>query len=145
MTNDDQLASVIGHEVAHITAKHAMKRLQGAYGAMALTGAAIISGNNALAAGIDLTSSSLLFQNSREDEFEADRLGLAYMKAAGYDTSQVRVMLLKLSEYQNKQAPRPLSYWRTHPYLPQRMAKVDAVAKGGAEFRDYLNITGEER
>ncbi len=38
-----------------------------------------------------------------------------------------------------------MNYWRTHPYIPQRMARADAEAKGGAEFRDFLNITGEQR
>lgn len=143
--NDDQLASVIAHEVAHIVAKHSMKRLQGAYGATALLGAAILSGNGALAAGVDLASSSLLFQNSREDEFESDKLAVKYMRLAGYDPSQVKAMLGKLLEHQAKQPPRPLMYWRTHPYLPQRMARADTEAKGGMEFRDYLNVTGEAK
>ncbi len=143
--NDDQLAAVIAHELAHVVAKHSMKRLQGAYGATLLTGAAIFSGSGELAAGVSLASSSLLFQNSREDEFEADRLGIKYMRQAGYDSSQMKPMLRKLSDYQDKQSLRPLNYWRTHPYLPQRMARADAAAKDGMEFRDYLNITGEER
>ena len=143
--DDDQLAGVIGHEVGHVTAKHALKRLQSAYGATILEGVAIASGNGAVAAGIDLTASSILFANSRDDEFEADRLGIKYMRAAGYDPLQMRAMLVKLLEYQSKLPPRPLNYWRTHPYIPQRMAQAQAAAKGKAEFRDYLNITGEQR
>ncbi len=143
--NDDQLASVVAHEVAHITAKHALKRLQGAYGAMVLQGAAIASGHGGLAAGVGLAADSILFQNSREDEFEADRLGVRYMKGAGYDASQMRSMLSALLEHQMKEPLRPFSYWRTHPYIPQRMAKAAEAAKGAVEFRDYLNITGEEK
>jgi predicted Zn-dependent protease len=142
---DDELAAVIAHEVAHVTAKHSMKRLQGAYGATVLQGLAIASGSGAMAAGVGLTSNSLLFQNSREDEFEADRLGVRYMKAAGYDPSKMKTMLQKLLEYQAKQPPRQLSYWRTHPFLPQRMAQAAATARGSADFKDYLNITGEEK
>lgn len=145
MGNDDQLAAVIAHEVGHITAKHAIKRLQGSYGALAMTGLAIASGSGAAAAGVDLTASSLLFANSREDEFQADQLGIKYMKKAGYDPSQMRVMLGKLLEYENKQPLRPKTYWRTHPYIPQRMAKADGWAKGKVEFRDYLNVTGEDK
>jgi predicted Zn-dependent protease len=143
--NDDQLAGVIAHEVGHVTAKHAMKRLQGSYGALVLTGAAIATGSGALAAGVDLSATSLLLHNSREDEFEADRLGVKYMRLAGYDPLQMRVMLGKLLEYQSTLPRRPLSYWRTHPYIPQRMAQAEAEAKGKTDFRDYLNITGEER
>ena len=145
MENDDQLASVIGHEIAHITAKHAIKRLQGAYGATVLQVGAIASGSGALAAGINLTASSFLFANSRDDEFEADKLGVKYMREAGYDPLQMRLMLGKLLAHENKQPLRPLNYWRTHPYLPQRMARADAEAKGAAEFKDFLNITGEDR
>ena len=142
--NDDQLAAVIGHEVGHITAKHAMKRLQGAYGAMVLEGAAIASGQGSVVAGVGIAADSLLFANSREDEFQADHLGVRYMKRAGYDPSQMRVMLGKLLEHQMKEPLRPFTYWRTHPYIPQRMARAAQAAKGAAEFRDYLNITGEE-
>ncbi len=145
ITNDDQLAAVIGHEVGHVTAKHAMKRLQGAYGSMALEGLAIASGNTQMASGIGLTADSLLFQNSREDEFQADQLGIKYMAKAGYDPTQMRAMLVKLLEYQSKEPLRPLNYWRTHPYIPQRMAKAGQTANGKAEFKDYLNMTGDEK
>lgn len=146
MDNDDQLAGVIGHEVGHIVAKHALKRLQAAYGTTILEGAAIVSRSGGLAAGLDLTASSIFFLNSREDEFQADRLGLKYMALAGYDPRQMRVMLAKLLEEQNKKGPQAMAYWRTHPYIPLRMAKVDAQANGGkSQFKDYLNLTGEER
>lgn len=143
--NDDQLAGVIAHEMAHVTAKHSIKRLQGAYGATILTGAAIASGNGEFAAGIDLAASSVFFANSREDEFEADELGIKYMKSAGYDPIHMASMLQILLDYQNKQPPRRFSYWRTHPYIPQRIARADARVKGRTEYREYLNLTGEER
>ena len=143
--SDDQMAGVIAQEVGHITAKHALKRLQGSYGAMVLEGAAIASRQGNIAAGVGLAADSILFQNSREDELEADRLGVRYMKRAGYDPSQMRAMLGKLLDHQMKEPLRPFSYWRTHPYIPQRMAKAEEEAKGAAEFRDYLNITGEQK
>lgn len=142
--NDDQLAGVLGHEIAHITAKHALKRIQGAYGATALQLATAVSGQGALAAGIGLTASSILMKNSREDEFQADRLGVKYMRLAGYDPLQMKKMLAKLLEDQAKHSTQPLRYWRTHPYIPARMAQADAEAKGHAEYRDYLNMTGAE-
>jgi beta-barrel assembly-enhancing protease len=143
--NDDQLAGVIAHEVAHVTAKHAIKRLQGAYGATVLTGVAIVSGNGQVAAGIDLAASSVFFANSREDEFESDELGIRYMKQAGYDPVHMATMLNILLEYQAKQPPRRFSYWRSHPYIPQRIARAEAKVKGRTEYREYLNLTGEDR
>ncbi len=145
MDNDDQLAGVIGHEVAHVVAKHSLKRLQAAYGSMILEGVAVISGQGALASGIDLTASSVFFINSREDEFQADRLGVKYMKLAGYDSSQMKLMLAKLLKESEKKGPQSISYWRSHPYIPLRMAKVDKEAYGKGQFKDYLNLTGEDR
>lgn len=145
VSDDDELAGVIAHEVAHVTAKHSMKRLQGSYGALVLTGAAIATGEGALAAGADLSATSLLLRNSREDEFEADRLAVKYMKLAGFNPIKMSAMLGKLLEYQAKLPPRPRSYWRTHPFIPQRMAQAEAEAQGHVNFRQYLNITGEER
>ena len=67
------------------------------------------------------------------------------MRLAGYDPKQMSKMLGKLLENQAKQAPKPLNYWRTHPYLPQRMARANAAANGKAQFQDYLNTTGEQQ
>ncbi len=145
MDNDDQLAGVIGHEVAHIVAKHALKRLQAAYGATILEGAAVASGHINMAAGMDLAISSVFFENSREDEFQSDRLGLKYMSLAGYDPHQMKIMLGKLLKAQTKLGLQPKSYWRSHPYIPLRIAKVDQEANGKVQFKDYLNLTGEER
>ncbi len=143
--SDDELASVVAHEVAHITARHAMKRLQGSYGALVMQGAAIATGDPALIASVGLGAPSILLVNSREDEFEADRLGVRYMRMAGYDPMQMKSMLGKLLKYQADKGPRRLVYWRTHPYIPQRMAQAAVEARGKAEFREYLNITGEEK
>lgn len=142
--NDDQIAAVISHEVGHVTARHALKRLQGAYGATALEVASIFSGNGALASGVSLAANSVFFKNSREDEFEADKLGIKYMRKAGYDPLAMKPMLEKLLADENKKGPRPLTYWRTHPYIPERMAQADALAKGHVEYKAYLNITGEQ-
>jgi len=145
VNNDDQLAGVIGHEVGHIVAKHALKRLQASYGTTILELGALVGRQGSLAAGIDLTVSSVFFINSREDEFQADRLGLKYMKLAGYDPGQMKVMLAKLLQEQNKKGPQPMSYWRSHPYIPLRIARVDQEAYGKSQFKDYLNLTGEDR
>ena len=145
MNNDDQLAGVIGHEIGHIVAKHALKRVQAAYGATLLEGVAVFSGQGSLAAGIDLTASSVFFLNSREDEFQADRLGVKYMKLAGYDSSQMKGMLARLLQEENKKGAQPMNYWRTHPYIPLRIAKVDMEAHGKNQSKDYINLTGEDR
>lgn len=143
--NDDQLAGVIGHEVAHVVAKHTLKRLQAAYGVSMLEVGAAASRQGALASGINLTAASIFYQNSREDEFQADKLGLKYMVLAGYNPNQMKEMLSKLLTSQTKLGPRAMSYWRSHPYIPLRIAKVDELVGGKNQFRSYLNLTGEEK
>jgi predicted Zn-dependent protease len=86
----------------------------------------------------------MFFANSQEAEFEADRLGIKYMKAAGYDPKGMIEMLGILREQANKQPIREFSYWRTHPYLPERMAAANKEVSGSMEFKDYLNLTGEK-
>ncbi len=144
MDNDDQLAAVLAHELAHITAKHSMKRLQGAYGATILTGLAMATGDGAMVNGVSLAANAILFQNSREDEFQADTIGVRYMRDAGYNPIEMKKMLGKLLQAQAKDDIRPKGYWRTHPYLSQRIGNA-GQATGQMEFRDYLNITGEEK
>ncbi|HOW35110.1 MAG TPA: Maf family nucleotide pyrophosphatase [Candidatus Omnitrophota bacterium] len=141
--NDDQLACVIAHEVGHITARHSIKKIQGMYGYSVLMILAAQSGNADLAQGVDLAMASIFTAYSQQDEFEADRLGIKYAQKAGYDPKAMAGFLKRLLEIQAKEPPRDFSYWRTHPFIPQRIAASNQVVSGQLEFKDYLNLTGE--
>ena len=141
--SDDQLAGVIGHEVGHITAKHAMKKLQAMYGYTLLQLGAISSGSGQLAGGLNYAFLAIFTEFSQEDELLADKLGVKYAKKAGYDPQGMAQFLKKLKEKEEKEPLKSYSYWRTHPYLPQRMAAVNKEISGRMQFRDYLNLTGE--
>jgi predicted Zn-dependent protease len=52
--------------------------------------------------------------------------------------------LKKMREIQEKEPPQPLSYWRTHPNLSQRIAAANQAISGQLEFKDYLNLIGED-
>jgi len=141
--SDDQLAGVIAHEIAHITAKHGVKRLQAFYGAMALQVLAAETDGN-LAMGVNLALNSLFTEHSQHDEFQADELAVKYMKKAGYDPQAMVIFLEKLREEQEKYPTRKYSYWRTHPYIAQRIGIVNKEITGQIDFRGYLNLTGNE-
>mgnify|MGYP001581949363 CR=1 FL=1 len=141
--SDDQLAGVIGHEVGHITAKHSMKKLQAMYGYTLLQLGAVASGSGQLASGLNTAFLAIFTEFSQEDELLADKLGVKYAKKAGYDPQGMAQFLKKLKEKEQKEPARPYSYWRTHPYLPQRIAAVNKEISGEMDFRDYLNLTGE--
>lgn len=141
--NDDELASVIAHEVGHITARHAMKRQQKIYSDLLLQVAALKAGDGQFASGVNFALTSIFFAHAQEDELEADALGIKYMKKAGYDPKGAIDMLKILKKEQDKGPTRPYSYWRTHPFLTQRIAAAGQVTNQRLEFREYLNLTGE--
>lgn len=143
-TSDDQLAGVIAHEIGHITAKHGMKRLQAMYGYAFLQIGAIASGDGQLASGVNAAFMSMFVEFSQADEFQADQLGVKYTKLAGYQPRGLAEFLKIMKDKQDKEPLRPFSYWRTHPYIPQRIANVNQTVAGKIDFRDYLNLTGEK-
>jgi predicted Zn-dependent protease len=142
--SDDQLAGVIAHEFGHITAKHAMKRLQASYAYTILQVLSATTGNAHMIQGIDLAFASILTGYSRQDEFEADRLSVKYMEKAGYDPQAMIQFLEKLQAINAKAPIRRYSYWRTHPFTSQRTAAVRQEITGEITFRDYIRLTEDE-
>lgn len=141
--NDDQLAGVIAHEIGHITAKHGVKRMQSAYAALAFQIAAISSNSSGVAGGTNLALTSLFLEYSQQAEFEADRLSVKYVKKAGYDPAEMAEFLKIIKREKDKEPLRKFSYWKTHPNISQRISVVNQAVTGKLEFRDYLNLTGE--
>ena len=143
--SDDQLAGVMAHEMGHITARHGVKRLQSAYGLTLLQVASIASGNGNVAAGMSTITATIFYAYSRQDELEADRLAVKYVQKAGYDPQGVLQVLEILRKEQERAPSQQLSYFRTHPYLPERIAMVNQTINGKVGFKDYLNLTGSDR
>ncbi|MDQ2732438.1 MAG: M48 family metalloprotease, partial [Armatimonadota bacterium] len=85
VADDNELAAVLGHETGHIRAGHIGK--EGRANIWALIGTALVSavgGQNATLASY-VSSELVLRKYSRDEESEADRIGLELMQAAGYD------------------------------------------------------------
>ena len=142
--NDEQIAGVIAHELGHITARHGIKRMQSAYGYAILQGLAIASQDADAVVGVNAIYTSVFFAYSRRDEFEADRLGVKYMKKAGYDPQEM-IKVLEILKKEEARAPlQPVNYFRTHPYLSERMGIVHQAITGELRFKDYLNLTGND-
>ncbi len=139
-TGDDELAGVIAHEVGHITAKHSIKRLQALYGYSLLGILTTVTTNSDFKQGVDLAFLQILTGYSREDEMLADKLAVKYMKEAGFNPAGMVTFLQKLKAIHQKEPLQPLSYWRTHPYISQRIAAAKGAALGQIEFKDYLNL-----
>jgi MAF protein len=141
VANDDELAGVLGHEVGHIVARHSIKKLQAMQGyslLRVLVAAAPQSGDVGNAA--DLAFTQLLLGYGREDELLADRLGCRYEKLAGYNPRGMISFLQKLQEIGRRRPEQPKSYFKTHPYGPDRVRVVREELGEKMKFNDYINI-----
>jgi predicted Zn-dependent protease len=130
-TTDDELAAVIGHEIAHALREHGRERMSQAYvqqfGLQAL--AAIVGDGIAGAAtmqGADL-GSQLFFAlpNGREQERESDKIGLELAARAGFNPDAAVTLWQKMSANNNGAPPEFLS---THPASENRIADLKALA-----------------
>ncbi|MEO7387488.1 MAG: M48 family metallopeptidase [Gammaproteobacteria bacterium] len=122
--NQDQLAAVIGHEVAHVTQQHSLKRVNREM----TTRAGVIAGTAVLGGGYgvgDLLSMGaqlgLSLPFSRSNETEADTVGLNYMAAAGFNPAQ-SIQLWKNMDKKNKLGPP--EFLSTHPSGDNRIQEL---------------------
>ncbi|MFC1624693.1 M48 family metallopeptidase [Candidatus Omnitrophota bacterium] len=120
-TSDDELACVIGHEIGHVAARHAAKKLQAQIGYDILMNIASRKGGGLgdlqRAASISFDLISLGY--SREDELLSDRLGVKYAYKAGYDPHAMVTFLEKLKG--KKDEKLGFVFLRSHPYASQRI------------------------
>jgi predicted Zn-dependent protease len=122
--NVDQLATVLGHEVAHVTEQHSLERYnREATTQIGVVGAAVATGTGQ--AGADLFGMAaqlgLSLPFSRADEAEADTVGLKYMAAAGFDPRQ-SVPLWQNMQKKNKLGPP--QFLSTHPSPDNRIDEL---------------------
>lgn len=145
--NEAELAGVMAHEIAHVAARHAVENQAKAnlleYAAL---GASIFLGGipgmiYQNTAGIGLLGVFMKF--SRGAEEEADRLGVQYMYAAGYDPGAMATMFEKL-EAKNKKKPGFVSRaFSTHPAPADRRAAALALAARFPEHEEYVISSSE--
>jgi MAF protein len=141
ISTDDELAGVLAHEVGHIVARHSMKKLQGYQGYSILRVLLAVSPvGGEVGAAADTAFAELLMGYSREDELLADKLGARYAKLAGYDPHGMINFLLKLQDINRRKPLEPRSYYKTHPYVPDRIRVVKQELNEGIGFDDYINI-----
>lgn len=131
LTSDDQIAFVLAHEVGHCAAKHTIKKYQASMGAN-IIGSLVIGQLAPEAQNIAKLSTgaalSLAFSAySRQDEFQADQLGVKYMTLAGYNKKGA-VEALQVLEKASKGDMTPLML-KSHPHLKDRIAAVKSETK----------------
>ncbi|PIP19413.1 MAG: septum formation protein Maf [Candidatus Omnitrophica bacterium CG23_combo_of_CG06-09_8_20_14_all_41_10] len=139
--SDDELAAVLGHEIGHIVARHSIKKLQALQGYSILRLlVAVAPSSGEIGNAADIAFAELLLGYSREDELLADQLGARYIKLAGYDPHGMITFLKKLQEINRRKPLQPKSYFKTHPYVPDRIRAVKQELGERVNFDDYINI-----
>jgi predicted Zn-dependent protease len=113
---DDELASVLAHEIAHVTAKHVSERLSRQMALDSTVGVV----TNALGA-YGLAGPSLAFDRAKEKE--ADYIGLIYMARAGYDP-EASIRVLQRLEDASAGQPAVSALESTHPSNPERIQQL---------------------
>ncbi len=144
--SDDELAAVIGHEVGHIVARHSIKKLQAmmGYSLIRILTAQVPNGQD-VGATADIAFTQLMLGYSRQDELLADTLGAKYAQLAGYDPHAMISFLKKLQAINRRRPLQPINYFKTHPYVPDRIRTVKEELGDKINFGDYINIEEEKQ
>lgn len=135
--SEAEVAAVLAHEVGHITARHSAERYS--RGVLTSLGAAILSSaidtagaSQALGIGSDLYIKSY----SRNQEHQADELGIRYLARSGYNPNAMGDFLANLDQHSQfekllagKGNSNDFSYFSTHPQTAQRVAESRGLAK----------------
>ena len=140
--NESELASVLAHEISHVTQHHFTRSMAGQQRSLLYSLAALAVGiaaassksasaNQAASAAI-ATSQAIAMQSqinyTRQNEYEADRIGFQRLALAGFDTTAMATMfqrLLRQGRFSDGTAP---SYLRDHPVTTERIAEAEARA-----------------
>lgn len=136
MESEAELAGILGHEIAHVVCRHISDKIDRSQKTQVLTLAGLVAsaligaGGSAAAASAMSTSSlaavvSVELAYSREDERQADQLGLEYLEKAGYGAEGLLAMLEKIRGQTWIGVDKIPVYMRTHPGTRERMAYID--------------------
>lgn len=137
MDNENELAGILGHEIAHVVCRHISQKIERSkkigLGTLAGIAAGIFLGAggaataaSAVSIGSMAAGQSIALAYSREDEIQADRLGLKYTTKAGYSATGLLAILNKIRSRQwfgSKQIP---SYLTTHPAVEDRIVYISS-------------------
>jgi predicted Zn-dependent protease len=133
MTNEAQLAGVLGHEVGHVTARHTNDRYTRAIGMQLGLGVAeLLVNESAVAAAITQVAAQgtqiALLSYDRGQELESDSLGMRYMTRIGYNPAgQAQVMQILKDAMSGERGPEMLS---THPFPETRIEAIEKALAG---------------
>ncbi|WP_455755797.1 M48 family metallopeptidase [Sulfurimonas sp.] len=133
--NDDQLATVMSHEVAHALARHGAERMshQQISGVVKQLGSILVgSAAPEYAGAFDMaygygTQLGIMLPYSRSHEHEADEIGIHLMKKAGYNVNEAIIFWKNMKKVKDGKAPP--EFLSTHPSDDNRIQKISETIK----------------
>jgi predicted Zn-dependent protease len=134
-----ELATVLAHEMAHVIARHAVKRAEEARTTLAQGRTlATLSRNGAASEAVLRDARGYLASFSRGQEFEADEIGLKIAAGAGYDpgasvqmlNAMTQVSELRAKRFFADETGRGVDFLSDHPTPPERVTAIHAIAAG---------------
>ena len=126
MDNEAQLARVLGHEVAHVVARHSVKKLQQIYGVGLLIQVALGDKSETVQQLVGAAAGVILLGYGRDNEFEADEYGTLYEGKAGHNPDGMAQLLGKFKALEQNPPNTLEKLLSTHPPTSERIAKVKA-------------------
>jgi predicted Zn-dependent protease len=148
--NESELAGVLAHEIAHVNSRHIAQHIEKSQKINIASLAAVLAGvflggggvGTEAALGLTMaTSTALSLKYSRENEEEADRLGMAYLVNAGYDGRGMMTFLKTMKNYEFYSNSLP-SYFMTHPGTDERIGYIDSLLQSRYRKQGALNLLG---
>jgi predicted Zn-dependent protease len=132
LDSEGQIAGVMGHEIAHVLARHSAERMAKQELTQGLSGAAVLATydpSNPRSMGTAqvamMIGNLVTMKFGRDDELESDNLGVRFMAEAGYDPrGMVRVMEVLASAGGGSRQPE---FFSTHPNPDNRIARIKAA------------------
>lgn len=140
MTNEAQLAGVLGHEIGHVTARHINDQIARQTGVSISTGIASIflpegASGAALGQAMQVGGQTVLLKYGRDQESQSDYLGMRYMSKVGYDPrGQLQVMQI-LDRVAGEGGGS--EFFSSHPLPKTRITRIEELLKG--EFASTQN------
>lgn len=149
--NEQELAGVISHEIAHVMARHVAKMIERSKRVNIATVAAIVAGllvggggkaSEAMAATAMATAEALALKYTREMEVEADQNSLRYMMKAGYDPQGLITFMNKIYKLSLTSFPKIPLYLSTHPAIEDRISLMGNLLQTVSRSEGPFRMTG---
>jgi len=150
--NEQEIAGVLSHEIAHVTARHISqmiersKRLNIASMVAILASMLAGGGGTASQAGAAMamaTAEALELKYTREMEVDADQNSLQYMVKAGYDPHGIITFLNKIYKISLTSGPQIPPYLSTHPAIENRISLLENLLYSGQRPKEPLRPVGD--